>query len=75
MEQLDSTKLQNEFAALGNEIKGFFHRSESFQNAMAYMKALSFSPLSTKLLDPVRNCWPSEPSGLSTFITDVSMGS
>jgi SRSO17 transposase len=50
MEQLDSTKLQSELAALGEEIKGFFKRSESFRNAMAYLEALSFPPCQ-------RNCW------------------
>jgi len=74
MEQLDSTKLQTELAALGEEIKGFFKRSESFRNAMAYLEALSFSPLSTELLDPFPNRRLSGPSGLPAFITECAMG-
>lgn len=55
MEQLDSTKVRQELAAIHPQIRPFFQRSESFQNAVAYLEALSFSPLSAELLDPVRN--------------------
>ncbi|MBF2052029.1 MAG: transposase [Candidatus Sericytochromatia bacterium] len=37
-------------AALHAQIRPFFHRSESFQNAVAYLDALSFSPCQ-------HNCW------------------
>lgn len=46
MEHLDSTKVRQELAALHAHIRPFFQRSESFDNAVAYLEALSFSPLS-----------------------------
>jgi len=45
MEQLDSTKIQHELAAIREQIQPFFKRSESLNNAIAYLQALSFSPL------------------------------
>lgn len=75
MEQLDSTKLSHELAALGEEIKGFFKRSESFHNAMAYLEALIFSPLSAELLDLGGNGWLFGPTAPPAFLAQRPMGS
>lgn len=45
MKPLDSIKIQNEMNKLSTEIKPFFKRPETHQNALAYLNALSFSPL------------------------------
>ena len=45
MKHFDSTKIQNEMNKLSTEIRPFFKRPETHQNALAYLKALSFSPL------------------------------
>jgi len=45
MKHLDSTKIQNEMNKLGADIRPFFKRPETHQNALAYLNALSFSPL------------------------------
>jgi hypothetical protein len=45
MEPLNSTKVQQDLAAVQDQIRPFFRRSESFTHAMAYLEALSLSPL------------------------------
>ena len=45
MEPLNSTKVKQELAAVREQIRPYFHRSETHHAAMAYLEALSFSPL------------------------------
>jgi len=45
MELLNSNKIDQELTALKEQIRPFFQRSESLQNAIKYLQALSFSPL------------------------------